>query len=249
MMVAAYADLAGKAILVTGASSGIGAVIAKSLSAQGAHVIISGRSEDKLAVVAREIGAVMHAHADLRDPGQRESLIDAMPELDGICHCAGIVSPFPVGFFDDSRVREVMEVNFYAPVALTSTLFQRKKIRSGAALAYISSVSSFLPYSGGAIYSAGKVAMEAYFRNVAIEYGRRRVRANFIRAGMVKTDMYSYAEVISKKLVQGYVNRYPLGLGAAEDVAAVALFLLSDASRWMTGVGVTVDGGFSLGQA
>lgn len=249
MSIGRYADLTNKVILVTGGSSGIGAAIAKALDDQGAKVILSGRTKSKLAVAGSLLKKAQLIPADLLDREEMSDLIDSLPQLDGICHCAGIASPFPVAFVDEIRTREVMEVNFHAPSLLTSSLFQKKKINSGAALLYISSVAASLPYNGGAMYSASKAAIEAYCRSVAVEQARKKVRANAICAGMVKTNMYFETEKASGASMDSHIARYPLGLGEVEDIASAALFLLSDASSWITGASIVVDGGFSLGQA
>lgn len=250
MTVGLYADLRGKSILVTGASSGIGAAVADHLAMQGARLFLTGRDERRLQDVAKE-GAIpaIRLTADLCSGDDRLRLMDDLELLDGICHCAGITDPVPVSFLTEDRVAHIMDINFQVPVLITSSLLRRKKIRRGGSLVFMSSVAATFGYKGGGVYAASKAALDAYCRSVAIEHGGQGIRANSIRAGMVKTPMYEKTTAFCGDIAMStHERRYPLGVGLPTDVASLVLFLLSDASRWMSGSCITLDGGLTSGE-
>ncbi len=248
-MMASYPDLAGKRILVTGASSGIGRAIAVALGQQNADLVLTGRNMDALVEtngLLATAGTVISADLTLAD--ERSQLLDAVDDLDGCCHCAGIIDPVPVRFIGRQGMSDLVDINFQAPVMLTSSILERRQMKQGGAFVFLSSVSSRYCYKGGASYSASKAAIEAFSRGVAIENAAMAIRANCIRAAMVKTAIYERTErFFSTELMEQHVERYPLGVGRAEDVASATLFLLSDASRWMTGTILTLDGGLTAG--
>ena len=249
-MLAQYNDLKNKKILVTGASSGIGRAIAIALDQQGATVVITGRNKEKLEATKKEMSAsVQSVSVDLVESTQLTALVDAVENLDGVCHCAGIVSPFPVKFLQQKNLDEVFKINYEVPVLLTAELLRKKKLNTGCALLFMSSVSSDFSYKGGAVYAGSKAALEVFCRNVAIEHASKKMRANCIQAAMVKTEVYSQSEeFVSKELMGKHEQEYPLGVGSADDIAHAALFLMSDASRWITGTTLTMDGGLTAGK-
>lgn len=248
-MMASYPDLAGKRILVTGASSGIGRAIAVALGQQNADLVLTGRNMDALVEtngLLATAGTVISADLTLAD--ERSQLLDAVDDLDGCCHCAGIIDPVPVRFIGRQGMSALMDINFNAPVMLTSGILEKRKLNRGGVFVFLSSVSSRYGYKGGAPYSASKAAIEAFSRGVALENSTMNIRSNCIRAAMVRTAIYEKTEqVLSGEQMERHAERYPLGIGSPDDIAAAALFLLSKASRWMTGTVVTLDGGLTAG--
>lgn len=244
-------QLNNKIIFITGASSGIGRQIAISCSAMGAKVVISGRDEKRLKETFSLLNGEGHSQfiSDLTDEKQRNELVDALQPVDGVVHSAGIVLPVPVKFIAEKHLRSVMGINFESAVLLIAHLLKNKKLNEKASLVFFSSVSVNHPYSGGSLYSASKGAIEAYSKTLALEIYQKKMRSNVIIPAMVRTPLYE--ETINQGMyrnVDEYESKYPLGIGRPEDVANAAIFLLSDASCWVTGTSLLLDGGFTIGK-
>src|SRR5690606_13471029 len=109
--------------------------------------------------------------ADLTDENQIETLIDAIPNLDGLVQSSGMVRPFPVKFIGKKQIDEMFAVNYSAPILLTSKLFKAKKINPAASLVFMSSISSHFAHKGGALYSGSKAAVNSFSKTIAIEFG------------------------------------------------------------------------------
>lgn len=236
-----------KTILVTGASSGIGRAVAISISRMGGTCVITGRNATRLNETAGMLSGEGHQviAADLVDEQSRTSLVAALPPLDGYVHCAGNVIHFPVKFLAQKHVDEMMKLNFESPVLLTAGMLRAKKIRNNASLVYISSISSMFPPKGGGMYSSAKAALETFMKTVAQETVHQGIRANCISPAMVQTPLYDRAEdSITKEEMDKHIEKYPLGVGQPEDVANAAIYLLSPASKWVTGITIVLDGGF-----
>ncbi|MDQ3112046.1 MAG: SDR family oxidoreductase [Bacteroidota bacterium] len=239
-----------KKILVTGASSGIGRQVAVSAAQMGASIILSGRNEKELKETLGQLPGNNHSiiTADLLVQSEREKLAKEMPGVDGIVHCAGIVKPFPAKFIDQQKLDETLNINFEAPVLMMAAILKQKKINRDASLVFLSSISGQHPHKGGAIYAGSKAAIEAYVKVLALELYPQGIRANYISPAMVKTPMYDKAsEEMSHEEMEKHVSKYPLGAGLPEDVANTVVFLLSPASRWVTGINIILDGGYLLG--
>lgn len=238
-----------KTILVTGASSGIGKQVAISAAEMGATVILTGRNETKLNSTKAELNGDNHLVivADLLNENQRKSLIEKTPSLDGIVNSAGVVKPFPIKFISQEKIDETLNINYEIPLLLMAELTKSKKINRNGSVVFMSSISGQHPHKGGALYSASKAAIESLSKVFALENYHLGIRSNCISPAMVKTEMYDEAEKgMSKESMDEHVSQYPLGVGLPTDVANTAIFLLSDASRWITGINITLDGGFLL---
>lgn len=243
-------NLNNKTILVTGASSGIGAQTAITLANAGAEIIISARNSDRLRKVFEELKKGSHKmiFADLTDEIQLVNLVDQLPKLDGIVHSAGMVRPFPIKFIGEKQINQLFSVNYTSSVLLTSKLFRAKKINNAASLVFMSSISSHFAHKGGALYAGSKAAINAYSKTVALEFAHQKVRSNVISAAMVKTPIFEEAEkAVSKEMMDKHGEHYPLGFGEPGDVANAILFLLSNASKWITGTELVMDGGLTAG--
>ncbi len=243
--------LTNKTIFITGASSGIGKQIAISCSEMGAKVIISGRDEKRLSETFSQLKGEGHLSyvSELTDETKRNELIDKLPSIDGFVHSAGIVLPVPVKFIAEKHLRTVMGINFESAVLTVARLLKNKKLNEKASLVFFSSVSVNHPYSGGSLYTASKGAIEAYSKNLALEIYQKRMRSNVIIPAMIRTPLYE--ETINQGMyrnVEEYESKYPLGIGRPEDVANAAIYLLSEASSWVTGTNLLLDGGFTIGK-
>lgn len=243
-------SLAHKTILVTGASSGIGAEVAKCISKSGARVFATARNEERLKETLDSLEGSGHdyALADLTKEEDIIALIDKIDSLDGIVHSSGIVGPFPIKFIGKKHIDEMFDINYYGPVLLTSKLFRAKKINPSASLVFMSSVSTTFLYKGGALYSGSKAAINSYSKTIALEFAPQKIRSNVISAAMVRTPLFDEAEKsVSKEMMEKHRGDYPLGFGDPEDIANATLFLLSEGSRWITGTEIVMDGGLTAG--
>ncbi|MDD4968581.1 MAG: SDR family NAD(P)-dependent oxidoreductase [Paludibacter sp.] len=242
-------SLVGKTILVTGASSGIGRAVAVSCSQQGATLIITGRNEVRLAETFSMLEGVNHLQisADLTLADDMDKLVEQLPKLDGMVNNAGIAKPLVLQLTETEDVNEIMQLNALAPIHLTRLVLQHKKLNKGASLVYISSVNgNNCAYIGSTIYAASKSALTGFMKGVALELAPRGIRANCINPGMIETDLLKDGAVGQEELESDRL-KYPLKrYGKPEEVAYAAVYLLSDATQWITGSSLLIDGGYTL---
>lgn len=239
-----------KTILVTGASSGIGQQVAISISNMGGNLVCIGRDIEKLKQTMKYLKKGQHQIkvCDLTEEEQVKNIVEQLPLLDGIVNCAGTLKTFPIKFLNKDKIKETFSINYEAQVLLTSEITKKRKLKNCASIVFLSSISANHPYIGGSMYSGSKAAIEAFSKTLAIEFCHQGIRSNCLSPAMVKTPMYDEAEKnVSKEKFLEHVKKYPLGVGTADDVANAAVFLLSDASRWISGININLDGGFLLG--
>jgi len=249
-MVTTPFHLKDKTILVTGSTSGIGLQVVKSIVEMEGKVIISGRDEAKLKEIKTEIGSsiLKLIKCDLTSEEDIEKLAVEVDSIDGLVHCAGLVNPYPIRYLSFSKLDETMKLNFYSSVALVATLDRKKKLKKNSSLVFISSISAEHPHKGGTAYGASKAALESFSKVVAMEYSHKGIRSNVVSPAMVKTPLYEKASKdASYESMKAHVDKYPLGIGMPEDVSNAIIYLLSDASRWVTGTKIVLDGGCLLG--
>ena len=236
--------LDGKQILVTGASSGIGKAIAIACSAMGGKVIITGRNEERLNQTLCKMTSDGHmvVPADLTRGDDIVRLVKGLPKLDGIVHCAGIGSRIRCADVRREDIDNVMEVNFTAPVLLQASILANKRLNREASIVFIASRAYEAPSFGNAVYSASKGALVSYSKCLALELSSRQIRVNCICPGMIWTDLITKT-LDEKDLIQAE-QAYPLKrFGRVDDVANLAVYLLSNASSWMTGSAIDLSGG------
>lgn len=241
-------DLTGRNILVTGASSGIGRQCCVVIAACGARVTATGRDQERLRKTLGLLEGGGHAsiQADLTSAVQCGELVAKAPQLDGIVHCAGVHKYVPLRFVTEKFLREMMAVNYEAPLMLTQSLLKQKFIKPGASIVFTASLAALVAVKGNAVYSSSKAALIAAARVMALELAGQRIRVNCIAPGMVRTPMAEQmATTVSAEQMAEHEKQYPLGFGSPEDVANVVVFLLSTGSQWITGQTLVVDGGFS----
>lgn len=241
-------SLEGKTILVTGASSGIGRGVAVACSKMGATIILNGRNQMKLSASLAQLAEGCHRVivADLTDGESVSKMITELPTLDGVVHCAGIGQRVLCKVANEQDVDTVMDANFKGPVLLQSELLRHKKINKGASILFIASISTWSPSIGNAFYSASKGAIVSYANCLALELAPRKIRVNCISPAMVWTDLILQEGVDEEQLKEDE-QKYPLKrYGTPEDIANLAIYMLSDASTWMTGSNVKISGGGQL---
>ncbi len=234
-----------KTILVTGASSGIGRAIAVECSKIGAKIVVSGRNITKLQETLSLLEGQNNSLivADLNNIENIESLCEQVPMLDGIVHNAGVSKRSLCKDIEDEDFNNIIYTNLRAPVMLQKTLLLNKKINKESSIIFIASRASTAPSIGNAIYSSSKGAIISYSKVLALELAPRKIRVNCICPGMVWTDLITDG-VISKEAFKEAELKYPLKrFGQPEDVAYLTIYLLSDASAWMTGSCIDITGG------
>jgi NAD(P)-dependent dehydrogenase (short-subunit alcohol dehydrogenase family) len=239
-------SLAGKTILITGASSGIGQEAALTASQAGAVLIVTGRNQERLKDTFNRLYGQNHIMiaADLTHADEIAALIDELPEIDGIVHSAGITGHLPAKFIGPDDITSLFRINFEVPVLLTARILKKKKLCNGASVIFLSSIATRYPYFGGALYSSSKAALEAYSRTLAIELAPKGIRSNCISPSFVKTPMVQGAgETISSEVLEKFEKMMPLGFGEPMDVANAIIYLLADASKWITGSNMVLGGG------
>lgn len=240
-------SLEGKTILVTGASSGIGRGIAVTCSKMGAKVVVNGRNEQKLQETLSMMEGDEHEllSGDLTSHETLMSIVNKLPKLDGIVYCAGIVQRLLAKQVMESDIDTIMNINFKAPVLLQSLILQKKIINKGASIVFIASLGADSPNIGNGLYSASKGAMISYANCLMSELAPRKIRVNCISPAMVWTDL-AFDNFVTEEDLKSDEQRYPLKrYGKPEDVAYLAVYLLSDASSWMTGNNIKITGGIT----
>lgn len=238
-------SLEGKTILVTGASSGIGRGIAIACSKMGASVIINGRNAKRLQETLSLMTGTSHKVfiADLTDMDAVISMVGAIPRLDGLVHCAGILQRMLGKEISVSDVDRIMNINFKAPVILQGEILRKKKLNRGASIVFIASLGSVSPNIGNSLYSASKGAIISYANCLMAELAPRQIRVNCISPAMVWTEL-AFDNVVTEEQLKIDEQRYPLKrYGTTDDIAHLAIYMLSDASAWMTGSNVKISGG------
>ncbi|HRO48270.1 SDR family oxidoreductase [Agriterribacter sp.] len=241
-------SLEGKNILVTGASSGIGLNICKAVVASGGKVIGVARREGMLQEMTNELGfdKASYIHADLALDEGIAKVVDAMPEVNGVVCAAGIAKMLPLKFIKRQALEEILNINYFSIVLLLSQIVRQKKIRKNdnSSIVLISSVAQQIGTKSSLLYTGSKAALSAAGRVIANELSSQKIRVNSIEPGMVQTAMASEMEdVVSRESIDKDKEKYPLGYGTAADVANATVFLLAEASKWMTGQSLTLDGG------
>ena len=247
--------LDGKAILVTGASSGIGRQVAISCSQMGAKAFITGRNTDRLAITMSELAGNGHAQAsvDLTSTREIHNLVDACGKVDGVFHGAGVSGVTPIKQITEKFLQHVFASNYFAPMLLTQRLLAKGAIKRGGSIVFMSSTAAHLGVHGVGVYSGTKAALLASMRCLAMEQARIRIRANCLSPDLVETPllmempMHVSPEAAERQeWLDMQRKRHPLGLGRPEDVAYAAIYLLSDASRGVTGTTLVMDGGVTF---
>lgn len=238
-------SLDGKQILVTGASSGIGKGISLACARMGATVFVTGRNVERLNQTLNLLPNGNHQSipADLTKTEDINKLVSQLPKLDGLVQCAGIGSRIACKDITQEIIDCTMITNFEAPVLLQTALLKNKKINKAASIVYIASIAAWSPSMGNGIYSASKGAIISYAQCLAKELAPRSIRVNCICPAMVWTELVMSDGVTIEDLKEDE-KRYPLKrYGKPEDIANLTIYLLSDASSWMTGDAIRISGG------
>ena len=247
-------SLENKTILVTGASSGIGKATAIECAKLGASLIITARNEDRLKAVFEELdGCFNQEHqmviADVATDEGLSVLLDSVKSLDGVSSNVGIVvNNAPIKFIKDEVLDQVFNVNAFSHIKLARDLYKKKILKKGASYVFTVSVGGVTAFNAGnSVYGMAKAAVNSFMKFCAVDFSSRGIRCNSICPGMIETPMTglngTFTEEDYKKDMEHYLlKRY----GRPEEVAWTTAFLLSDASSFITGHALMVDGGASL---
>ncbi|MGI4942897.1 MAG: 3-oxoacyl-[acyl-carrier-protein] reductase [Janthinobacterium lividum] len=241
--------LDGKAALVTGASGGIGAAIARTLHAQGASVVLSGTRADALVALAAELGERAHpCSADLRDPAAAEALVAAAEAAAGPLHVlvntAGLTRDTLALRMKDADWDVVLDVDLSAPFRLARAALRGMLRRRAGRIVSIASVVGSTGNPGQANYAAAKAGLVGMSKSLAQEVGSRGVTVNVVAPGFVDTAMTAGLPDAQRERLLGAI---PLGrMGRPEDVAAAVLYVASDEAAWVTGATLHVNGGMAM---
>lgn len=248
-----FLDFAGRWVVVTGASSGLGRAIAIELARQRARLVLAGRDTKRLADTAAQLGNTEHRvlALDLTDHAAIQPAIMQMRDqtgpLWGACHAAGIVDTRPLAINTPAVVQKQLDINLLAGLELARVVCRRDVITTeGGSLLFVSSVYGQVGNAGQIGYCATKGAVVAAVRAMAVELARREIRVNCLSPGLVLTEMTRKAfESLSAEHVDRLKAAHPLGVGEPEDVGRAAAFLLAPGTRWITGADLVVDGGYT----
>lgn len=242
-------SLAGKTILVTGASSGIGRATAIECSKMGATLIITGRNEARLHETLQNLEGKGHQSivADLCDEQQLDDLVEQMPALHGLVNNAGITETLLTPFIKRDKLMRVLETNTIAPILLTQKIIKKKKMGKGGSIVFTGSISGTCVCGGGnVLYSTSKGAIHGFVKNAALDLSIKGIRVNQVCPGMIDTHIMDNSS-ISQDMLDIEREKYPMKrFGRPEEVAHGIIYLLSDAASFVTGSSLVIDGGFTL---
>lgn len=246
-------SLEGKTILVTGASSGIGKATAIECAKLGASVVITARNKERLKTVLAELDTTLGQRhqmviADIASEEGLNTLIAALPVLDGVSSNAGIVfGNSPIKFIGEEQMHNLMQINTYSHVLLAKMLFKKKLIVKNGSIVFTASVGGTMSYGpGNSLYGMSKNALLAFAKYSAIEFAPRGIRVNCVSPGMIETPLINLDSLTEEdKAID--IDKYLLKrYGKPEEVARTTVFLLGDASSFITGTAIVVDGGYTV---
>lgn len=243
-------SLEGKTILITGGAGGIGSEVGRVCSKLGARIVLTDIREEALQTALSSLAkgdAVEHlaVKADLTNSEELTGLIEQIPEIDGFVCNAGVMKLVLTQFITEVELKRIQSINLNAPILLTKALLKKKKIRKGGSIVFTASAAGVYRVSmGNAIYATTKCGIDAFMRTVALEMGPKGIRCNSVNPGMVETALIG---TFTEEQKEKEKLNYPLRRFAQpEDIAQGIAFLLSDASSFVTGTALKIDGGMTL---
>ncbi len=241
--------LTDKTILITGAASGIGRATAIECAKLGAKCVITGRRADALQEVYDELEGDGHQQilAELTSEEDLAKLVSEVPSLNGLVLCAGKGLMLPFSFCTCEKYKDLFEINFFSSIDLLRRLVKAKKVAKGASVVGVSSIGGRRKFNvGHSIYGATKAALSATLKVCATELAAKKIRVNTVAPGMTNTKLINRGETSSEQRLAN-IATYPLKrYGEPEDIAYGIIYLLSDASSWVTGHELVIDGGVSI---
>lgn len=238
-----------KVILVTGASSGIGRATAIECSRMGARLIITGRNEQRLKETFDALTGEGHllVVADLNEKDDLQRLVEQVSSINGLVLSAGRGVTRPFSFATREKLDKVFEINFFSQVELFRVLCKKKKITQKASVVAVASIGGTRHFElGNSIYGASKAALTSIMKYCAREFASKGIRVNTVCPGMINTPLIRQG-MFTEEQLQEDMKLYPLKrYGEPEEVAHGIIYLLSDASSWVTGHSLIIDGGLTI---
>lgn len=242
-------SLEGKTVLITGASSGIGQETAIQCSRLGAQIILIGRDKERLNETYNQLSGEGHIQmiADLTIQEELENIVSSVSDLDGVVLCAGKPKTLPFPFCTRENFDDVFNINFFSPIELLRLLVKKKKLNKNSSVVFVSSIGGVRAYSASnSIYGASKSAIDSIMKSCARELAPKKIRVNSVNPGMVETKLI-HVGMITEEQLEADKKTYPLQrYGNPYDIAMGIVYLLSDASSWVTGHPLVIDGGKTI---
>lgn len=242
-----------KTIIITGASSGIGRQCAIDCSKMGAKVVLVARNEERLQETMAMLEGDGHRSFsfDLRETEGIEQLVSAIVtacgKVSGFLHCAGVEMTKPLQLLTTKDYEDVLRVNTLSALEFVRRLSPPKRFAASGSIVFVASITAVIARHGLSAYSASKGALVSAARVVASELSKRGIRVNCISPGTVLTPMMvNYLKDLSEEDYKKRLGAFPLGIGRPSDISNACVYLLSDASRWMTGQNLIIDGGYTM---
>ena len=248
-------DLTGKVALITGSSRGIGRAIAVAMAEHGAKVVVSSRKQDACETVADEIkatgGEAMVVPCNVSHRDQLQNLVDttlsAWGRIDCLV-CNAAVNPYygPLAEIPESAYDKIMDTNVKSNLWLCNMVLPQMAEREDGTVIIVSSVAAFIGSRSLGAYGLSKAGDVALARNLAVEWGRKNIRANTLNPAIIRTD-FARALWENPQIYEAATRSYALGrIGEPEEVAGAAVFLASKAGSFITGQTIIIDGGFTI---
>lgn len=241
--------LDGKAILVTGATSGIGETLCHELLGAGAYVLAIGRNEEKLAQLRAASPKLRTMTLDLTELADYPKAFADIDLIDGVVCSAGVYETNLMRYFSVEKHDQVMRTNLTAPLALINELVKQRKLNRGASIVFLSSIlGPITGLIGSVSYASSKAALVACAKTLALELARYAIRVNCVSPGMVETEMTSGLGYTSEESSKADKAKYPLGnrYATAHEVTSAIRYLLSVDASFITGTNMVIDGGCSV---
>lgn len=243
-------SLEGKNILITGAAGGIGRATAIECAKLGAGLILTDINEEGLKATLEQLasqGQHRYVVANLTVDEEIDKLVGEIDKLEGYVSNAGVTKPSLVKFINREDLDRIMSINAMAPMFLTQRLLKKKKFAKGASIVFTVSIGGvYTTAIANAMYGSSKGALQVFMKNVALESAANGIRCNSVNPGMINTGLLkpgTYSEEDRQRDMQTYpMKRY----GEPREVALGIVYLLSDASSFVTGHSLIIDGGKTL---
>ena len=243
--------LEGKTILVTGASVGIGRQVAIDCAKFGAKLVLSDLDEEKLNAVLGELEGKGHiaVTCDLTNEESIASLVEKCPVLDGYSNNAGISKSIFMKFVSQKALNEAAAINTFGPALLLQKLVRKKKFSKKSSVVFTTSVSGvYTVHYGDSVNAMSTGALNAFAKAAALDLGVQGIRVNCVNPSVIVTEDTFAGSLLTEDEIKEKQSYFPLNkrFGNPDDVSTPIVFLLSDASSWITGAKLPIDGGYTL---
>lgn len=245
------------AVIITGATSGIGLALTKNYIEKGTKVYAIGRDSDKFGLVIKEWcqargweGLCEWVHSDFSVQNPLVNIdFSKFPKVDGFINCAGVLPIAPLKLETEEEIHKATNINFLSPILFTRALLKHKCIQKGGSIIFLGSINGTKTGSKGhTVYSATKGGITGFMMSLANELSTLGIRVNVISPGTVETPMAEKVEsLIGAKGMKSYLDQYPLGAGTPHSlIPLINLLIDKESASWITGQNFIVDGGYTL---